>query len=147
MKIILQVCVVLLLLFGLAACTHSGGYIGKRFGMWKVTRIAINSTTDTSYDETMFWSFQSDIIDMKSSKGQSIGLCKEENGTLVLDYRHTDTGHPEPGSALYSPLPQSLLPANTVIVLEILKMESHNMELRYNDENGTVITYTLKKWG
>lgn len=147
MKIIFQVCVVLLLLFGLAACTQSGGHIGKRFGMWKVTKITIDGATDTTYDETMFWSFQSDIIDMKSSKGHSFGLCKEENGTLVLDYRHTDTEHPEPGSDLYSPLPQSLLPANSIIVLEILKMESHHMELRYTSPDNTVITYSLKKWG
>ena len=147
MKTILQVCVVLLLLLGLASCTQSGGYIGKRFGMWKVTEILIDGVRDANYDETMFWSFQSEIIDMKSSAGQSIGVCKEENGTLVLDYRYTDTAHPEPGSALYSPLPQSLLPVNTVIVLEILKLESRHMQLSYTSPEGKTIVYNLKKWG
>ena len=148
MKTIFQVCVVLLLLFGLAACTHNGGDIGKRFGMWKVTEILINGVRDTGYDDTMFWSFQSEIIDMKSADGQSIGVCKEENGTLVLDYCHTDTAHPQPGSSLYSPLPQSKLPANSVIVLDILKLESKHMQLSYTSPDGDkTIVYNLKKWG
>lgn len=148
MRTIFQVCIVLSLLFGLASCTQNGGNIGKRFGMWKVTEIFIDGSRDTDYDETMFWSFQSDIIDMTSSAGQSFGICKEENGTLVLDYQHTDTAHPQPGSSLYSPLPQSKLPANSVIVLEILKLESHKMQLSYTSPDGdTTIIYNLKKWG
>lgn len=154
MKILFQILVALLLLGGLAACTQNDKVIGDRFGMWKVNEITINGETDTDYHHNMFWSFQANVICMKLASenpytavySSTYGGCTKKGDKLILDYRNTDSSHPEEGDPYYSPLPQSHLPSNCEITLDIIHLSGSSMELKYDAEDGAVIVYKLEKW-
>lgn len=154
MKIIIQITLALLLLFGLAACTQNDKVIGNRFGMWKVTEMTINGEKDIEYQNNMYWSFQGDLIMMTlvpenpfETTSISYGGCIKKGDKLILEYRNSDEGHPDPNDSYYSPLPESHLPSNTQIILGIIHLSGSRMELKYESpEDNEIIVYQLKKW-
>lgn len=154
MKILFQILVALLLLGGLAACTQNDEVIGKRFGMWRVTEITVDGEPKADYNRNMFWSFQAKVIQMKlvsdndyiSNLAECFGGCTKDGNKLILDFCNTDSQNPEPGAAKYSPLKESMLPANSVISLDIVSASSKHMVLLYNAEDGKTIVYKLEKW-
>ena len=154
MKIFIQIAIALVLLGLLAGCTQNDEWIGNRFGQWKLTEITIDGEPDASYQGNVFWAFQTGIIQMKRMRDNGAGLpgvtesfggCREEGNTLILDYRNTDSEHFD-DLQYYSPLPEMLMPDNSVITLKILTLTGSRMVVEYTDADGREIVYYLTKW-
>ncbi len=147
MKTVISVILALLILAGLSACTQNNGHIGKRFGMWKLLSIEIDGQKDTGYTGDMFWMFQTGVIEMQQSGYYScFGRCTEEGDKMILDFNNHDDIN-GPGSALYTPLPQTHLSAMKTITLSILKMTRTEMKLLWHGDDDKAYIYTFKKWG
>ena len=151
-KTIVSIALALLILAGLSACTQNNGHIGRRFGMWKLLRIEIDGQTDTEYQENLFWSFQSNVIEIKRSDGMDgfdscFGRCDEIDDKLILDFKNHDDLNP-PGYAYYTPPAATHLPGGKVLTLSILKLTRTDMKLMYyNPDDDKAYIYILKKWG
>lgn len=148
--------IALLLMLGLGACTHNNGDIGDFFGTWKLSEITIDGTNDSDYQGDVFWKFQASLIQMltvdDSTHDYSVSMgswSQPLDNILRLDFTHTDTDHPEPGSSAYSPQPGLHLPSACVFDMDIISLSSGKMVLRYTDTAGAqpvVYQYTFKKW-
>ncbi len=152
MKRISYIIITLLALVSFASCTHNNGDIGPYFGTWKVTEITINSVPESDYQGNLFWSFQTTVIGMTTvdpdlgvTTRESWGAWEQDGDILRLSFIHTDDSNPQQGSAKYSPLPESHLPAG-VSELDIISISSSDMRLRYTATDGTIYGYSLKKW-
>ena len=133
-----------LCLFCMTSCVHTRGNIGHWFGQWKLTQITINEEPDATYNGTVFWSFQSDMILMlELGKGEGRGTWEEDGDNLILTFTYQDDFNP-PGS-LYLPVPATHLPAG-VSTLRILKSPGTKMELEYVSPEGDKYQYSLSKW-
>lgn len=144
-KTVISIIIALLILAGLAACQNDG-YIGRRFGMWKLVSIDIDGVRDPAYKGDFFWSFQTEVIKMTGPEWESYGICSEENGNMFFNFINHDDKHPE-GSQLYSPAPGMHMPANRLMTLRIEKLTSDTMVLLFHAPDDKAYIYTLKKWG
>lgn len=143
-------------MLGLGACTHNNGDIGDFFGTWKLSEITIDGIDDAQYQGDVFWKFQATLIQMVTVDDSthdytaSMGSWSQpQDNILRLDFTHTDTDHPEPGSSAYSPVPGLHLPSACVFDMDIISLNSSKMVLRFTDSAGAqpvVYQYYFKKW-
>ncbi|MCM1450042.1 MAG: lipocalin-like domain-containing protein [Clostridiales bacterium] len=126
----------------LCGCTRNNGDIGHWFGTWRVESITLDGHPDPDYPKpAMIWKFQSHIVmimvpdEVEHSAPGTIGTWNEKDGVLTLDFSDevigpwTEVTHFE-----------------MVSHLDVLKLTSGNIRLRYETSSGTYI-YELKKWG
>lgn len=154
MKTSTRIIIVFLLTLSLNACSHNNGDIGDLFGTWKLQSITIDNECDTAYQCNVLWKFQSSIISMVKAddsthtKTESWGTWSYANDDtqLILDFTHTDNDHPNVGSSKYSPMPDTHLPKGIKIPLDIIKINSDEMTLRYIANDGSEYIYHLKHW-
>jgi len=122
---------------------HNGD-IGEFFGTWKLTSLTIDDNEDPTYNQDVFFQFQTSVIRVvKVSPHQlftnSFGQWSRQDQTLCLDFGFTANAPSEYEA------PQYLYMANGKNMLHIVKLSSRNMELTLGLENGTTIRYRLKK--
>lgn len=135
-----------------SGCTHNNGDIGPWFGQWKMTRMDIDGVADAEYQGNIYWSFQTNIFQMKKITPGVVnhadtrwGTWSEEGDCLLLNFTYSSALTP-PGSGVYTPLPETYIPADQVSRLEILKRPGDSMELSFTTPQGKQITYYLIKW-
>lgn len=120
-------------------CTHNNGDIGPLFGQWKVTTMEGNGTQLPEYAGNMFWSFQSQTIEIKTvgdnhTTRSGFGNWSREGDELLLDFPDTDRQPPA----------ESHLPPQCR--LHIIMLDRGKAIIEYRLPEGGSITYTLKKW-
>lgn len=130
-------------------CTQNNGDIGDWFGEWHLRSIEINGAADNGYSGDMLWKFQNNIVEMIVVSGHThtghYGTWSEADGKLILNFTHSDNLH-EAGTGKYAPPAQTHLPA-AVVALNIVKLSSSEIILKYEAESGDMIIYTLRKRG
>lgn len=133
-------------------CTHNNGDIGPWFGTWKLNAITIDGDLDQAYaaNSNMVWKFQSSVIEMQEimpmhTTSDHFGTWRQTSDkTVEMSFIYHDSNNPD-GGEYYTPPAASHLPRGT-FVMDILQLSSGGMRLRYTSDNGTVYTYSLKKW-
>ena len=65
---------------------------------------------------------------------------------LLMNFTHTDNDNVNPGSAKYSPLPETHLPGGTTFHLDVITLNGKEMTLRYTSPDGKEYLYKFKKW-
>lgn len=118
-------------------CTRNNGNIGSWFGTWRVVGIEVDDVPLDSYTANVIVKFQNDIIETMEvydhHDTESYYATWHSTGSeLVIDGR-------ERGIA-----PELMLPANSVVTLNLLRAPEDVMEWEYVG-GGTVIRYNLKK--
>ncbi|MDE5687754.1 MAG: lipocalin-like domain-containing protein [Paramuribaculum sp.] len=121
-----------------AGCTRNNGAIGAWFGTWQVTSISVNGTPVADYDGNISVMFQNNIL--KSIEllehheyNEYFATWSVEGATLSID---AVKGGVAPGL---------MMPAGSVVHVELLRRPGKVMQWRYVDESGTVYDYDLKK--
>lgn len=151
MKRKLTIALLFTMLVTLSSCLQNNGHIGDWYGMWKLTEMKVDGVPDTTYGGNIFWSFQTNIFQMKrvSADGNydnRWGSWSEDDGKLLLSFNYRADDSSTPGTGTYAPLPETYLQADAVNTLEILKKPGSKMELSYTIADGKRITYTLTRW-
>ena len=154
MKLATRFIALLIIALTFNACTHNNGDIGDLFGTWKLQSITINGETDAEYHNNVLWKFQASIISMVRAddnthdKFESWGTWSYANddSQIVMNFTHTDNDNVKPGSAKYSPLPETHLPGGTSFTLDIKKLNGSEMTLCYTSNEGIKYVYQFKKW-
>ena len=156
MNIATRIIALLIIALSLNACTHNNGDIGDLFGTWKLESIAINGEIDENYAKSsnVIWKFQASVISMIRANDtthdrlESWGTWNYANDEtqLVLNFTHTDSYNPNPGSTKYSPLPELHMPKASTFYVDIIKLNGKAMTLRYNATDGKEYIYQFKKW-
>lgn len=154
MKRIYSIILLVVAMTAISSCTHNNGDIGPWFGIWKLTDLKVNGTTDPGYEGNVFWSFQTNIFQMKEvitdGTGQwsdeRWGSWEESDGDLILSFTYSSQSTPEPGTGVYHPLSGMYLPTNQAVHLDIVKYPDSKMELAYTTDDGNQITYYFTRW-
>lgn len=147
-----QILWMMMVVFGCMGCTHNNGDIGPWFGTWKLNAITINGDVDEAYaaQDNMVWKFQSSVVEMQEilpghMTYDHFGTWHQLSDDVVeMKFIYKDDNNPV-GSDYYSPPVSSHLPKGE-FVMDILELASGKMRLRYTSDEGTVYTYSLKKW-
>ena len=146
----------------LTGCAHNDGDIGPLYGWWHLDTLTTARANDpatgapgdiehTEYPDSIFWAFQSGIIEMERllphhSVDRRWGTWTRGNGRLMLDFTHSDPANP-PGTGRFEPLPELHLPSNTLIDLKIEQLTDHDMVVSYADPAATTLyIYYFSKW-
>lgn len=134
-----------------SGCTHNNGDIGDWFGTWKLQSIGVNGSDDPAYDNNVLWKFQNNIVsmvcadDIQHTADCRYGTWEQAGDRLILDFTHSDDRY-EPGTGPYAPLPQTYIKAGRS-ELRVIKLSGSDMWLQMTADDGTIYTYSLKKWG
>ncbi|MBD5371109.1 MAG: lipocalin family protein [Bacteroides sp.] len=150
MKRFLYITALLALLTAIWGCTRHNGDIGPWFGTWHVEAITVDGHPDGEYRGTLFMKFQGDVVNMtvvndfEHTRADHWGRWSATSDELTLDYTYGDNITPA-ATGRYAPPAISLLPGG-VTRLRILKLTGSRLELRYENAEGEVIDYFLKKW-
>ena len=135
----------------LSSCTHNNGDIGPYFGTWKMLSVEIDGEVDAGYSGNVFWKFQNKVVCMlrvneeNHTTTECWGTWEENDNVLQLNFTHEDYYH-KPGSSYYSPLPETYLPSEQVLGLDIISLSGSSMQLKYVTAEGKEIEYKFKKW-
>lgn len=146
------------MLISLSACTQNNGNIGMWFGHWKVTAIEIDGTPDETYDENMFFSFQSKVFaqmvkwehayDQRFANFEDCGDYLKITFPYVTD-ENGNPAHDKNGNLIteehFIPLELSHMSMGDNIV-NVDKIDGDNVQLSMVTSNGEKIVYHLKKW-
>lgn len=126
----------------ISSCTRNDGDIGPWFGTWRIESISIDGTARPDYAPPyLFAKFQSSIIQfIEPDDTEHIALCytgtwTQDDDRLLLDFTW----------GLSTPPAVTGLPCEAT--LDILKLTGREIRLAYHADDGSVITYILKKWG
>lgn len=137
----------------LMSCTHNNGDIGDWFGTWKMESMVIDDgRVDSGYNGDIIWKFQSDIVlisqvnDVEHSTINSFGTWVQLDDTLLLNFTYSDNSFPEPGTGPYCPPSVTRIPSGES-TMTIRELSGSKIVLSFTDSSGSVIVYTLKKWG
>lgn len=136
--------------FILSACRVNNGDIGNYFGSWLVYSVIIDGEPAPDFDsESTFFEFQNNIIfvttvDKYYDKSYRVGTWSEDDGFLYLDFTHS-SANIEAGTDWFQAPEWLYFPSNKVIPLKLFNASSSRMELIYNDSEGRVIQYYLRK--
>lgn len=142
---------ILIMVLTLASCVTNNGYIGRWYGVWALDRVTVDGVEDTSWrapGEWVNWSFQNNIVDIVRCNSlnddeECYGTWAEKDGTLVLDYGHSDN-ESAPGTGVYAP-PVWLHIDSGVTVLRIENATGRTVTLAHTDSHGHRVVYTLRK--
>lgn len=121
-----------------AGCTRNDGNIGAWFGTWQVTSISVNGTPMSDYKGNISVMFQNNII--KSVELLEHHEQKEYFATWAVEGADLAIDGLKGGIA-----PGLMMPAASVVHIELLRRPGKVMQWRYTDENGSVYDYDLKK--
>ncbi|MBQ3605519.1 MAG: lipocalin-like domain-containing protein [Muribaculaceae bacterium] len=154
MRQISHIIAIIIIALSFNACTHNNGDIGDTFGTWKLQSITIDGETDANYQSNVLWKFQASIVSMvrvddtTHNHFESWGTWEyADNDTrLLMNFTHTDNDNANPGSAKYSPLPETHLPGGTTFHLDVMTLNGKEMTLRYTSPDGKEYLYKFKKW-
>lgn len=133
--------------FTLTGCMQHNGNIGDWFGTWKLESLTIDGSEDPTYEENLFFQFQTDIVRIvevsihePATRTECFGRWEENDRTLTLDFSYTADG-----TTHFIPLPSTML-ADDVNLLYIDSQTSKRMQwtLERTDPPATIV-YTLKK--
>lgn len=132
-----------------AGCTTNDGDIGFLGGHWRLDAITVNGTPDDSYNANITWAFQSRIIEMSllgdnHERVNYFGTWSLDGNSLILDYSHSDTDHPQ-GTGEYSLPPQLRLPQGEKVGLTIDSHSGNSMTISGKGLDNIDITYFLSK--
>lgn len=152
MKHIKQIILYITLLFVSAACTTNNGDIGLYYGSWALDEVLIDGVADAAWNDDgrwTTWSFQNNVIGVtRVNEHQEFEICwgtwSEENGKLLLDYRHHDDNYAA-GTGQYRAPYWIYMTTNQVTELDITSQTSKAMTLNTVDSSGRKITYILRK--
>ena len=132
---------IITLFLSLASCTQYHGHIDW-FGTWRVESVTVDGDAAPDYAPPyMFWKFQSGIIqivfpdDFEHTSTFCYGTWKEADNQLTV---HFDWNLGTPPSFTY---------LDEVATLDIIKLSSSEIRLRYVNSGGHDVAYVLKKWG
>lgn len=121
------------------SCTSNDGDIGFWFGQWKVTSITVDGTAVTSEDETLYFSFQSGVIEQKiiyssHAYNQAYGSWSENGAqkTVTLTFYED----------LYEPIDGYLSTGENLLSYS---HSGDNLTLTLSDGTQTVV-FNLVKW-
>ena len=156
MNIATRIIALLFIALSLNACTHNNGDIGALFGTWKLESITADNEIDSVYAEAdnIIWKFQSSVMSMIRANDSTHNRLEtwgswsyaNDDTQLLLDFTHTDSYNPKPGSTKYSPLPELHMPKASTFYVDIIKLNGKEMTLRYNATDGKEYIYKFKKW-
>jgi hypothetical protein len=140
------------LVIALTGCRTNNGDIGVYYGSWALKSVTIDGVEDTAWSSDNMWttwSFQNNVICISRTNDlQDMdtrwGTWSEDNGKLLLDFRHSDD-NAAAGSGQYAAPSWLYFERNTVTTLGIDAQTSKSMTLSIVDANGRKIVYTLKK--
>ncbi len=122
-----------------AACTHNNGDIGHLFGKWKVTAIESDGAQAPEYAGNVFFNFQAHTVGVTEmlpdhETRDAYGTWSRNGDELLLIF--PDAGLQPPAA--------SLLPAQCT--LQILYLDTGRATFQLRRDDGSTLTYTLKKW-
>lgn len=148
MKSIRLFLVTLVAMFSLS-CTHNDGNIGPWFGTWKMTEMTVDGVKSPDYHDDIIWKFQSAVVsilqvdDTTHSVYDSTGSWTQQGNLLTLNFLHSDN---HTGDNSYIPPSVTQIP-HGIAIMNIVKLSSKEIVLSYTTESGSLIRYTLNKWG
>lgn len=135
----------------LNGCTRNNGDIGKWFGRWQVTEIAVDGIPDKEYDGHFFFSFQNDILGViwLAPEGYdretytSYGTWKEiSENALEFDFNHDD----DTDLDIYRPFAGLHFPSDAPFTLSVTAASGNECTLNYTSAaDGITYSYRLKK--
>lgn len=137
----------LLLIFALTSltgCMQHNGDIGDFFGTWKVTSITVDGVEDATYQDNIFFQFQTDVVRLVQSRPHNdytefFGSWSEDSGELILDFHYKV----DPISPVYNIPAVTRLQAG-VNHLTISDDSSRKMTWTFSNDGSTVV-YKLSK--
>lgn len=145
---ILKYLTLIVICIGLGGCMQHNGHIGDWFGTWKLTSLEIDGAADPTYQDNIFFQFQTDIVcinvvnpAISCSSSKTFGRWSDEGTTLKLDFTYTA----DQQSSQFIPPEETYLNYD-VNILSIEEKSSRKMVWTYHiPKSGKTITYTLKK--
>lgn len=143
------ICIVGILL-SFASCVTNEGDIGFFYGQWSLTDMSIDSHKADVEVELYFWKFQNNIIQIQTltdlnQTNYSIGTWEEKDGVLFLNFTHHDVMTGSENWARFNPPADLGIPGRVISPLEIEKLTSKDMVLRFDRNDGKIYRYTFKK--
>lgn len=131
--------IVALLMAVATSCTSNDGNIGFWFGQWKVTSITVNDSIATSQDRTLYFSFQSGVIEQKiiysaHAYNQAFGSWSENEAQKTVTFTFYED--------LYEPIDGYLSTGDNVLSYS---HSGDNLTLTLVDSTQTVV-FNLVKW-
>lgn len=134
-----NISLLLLILLAHSSCLQNGGNIGDIFGKWVLVRIDGDNIKPPVQNGDIFLSFQKDVVKMQIDRGNHafsdiFGSFRMDDGFLYLNF-------PEDNMP---PFQETGFDRNCK--LQILKLTSKEMELRYQISTDQSLIYYLKKW-
>ena len=136
---IIRLCLLSVIVVLLGACTRNDGYIGKVFGMWRVTSIVKNGETNKSYDGTLYFSFQSSVYSQKKVNEQTHGyddrmaLWRYEGEGVMITFSD------------FSPISiTGMVKGDNYVNID--EYTGDAMTMSYGSAEGDIFVYKMKKW-
>ncbi len=134
------------------SCRTNNGDIGLYYGVWGMTSMSIDGVEDQTVNADGMmtsWSFQNNVIEIRLIKPHNdytslFGTWEEVDGELQLNFTHHDDKFAA-GQGQYAAPTWLLMDNNAVEHLEIVSQTNSSMVLKYVNNDGKTIEYTLKK--
>lgn len=122
------------------SCTKNNGDIGFWFGQWKVDSIHVGDTIDTTYAGNLFFSFQSDVIDVNRMDAHHVdnhayGRWTEDSDSTITIYFTEESYPPVDGYMQQG--------AN---VLGYSHRRTDRLNLTLNRDSLPTVVYYMEKW-
>ena len=125
------------------SCTCNDGDIGPLWGTWRVTELEINNEKVEDYSGTLYFCFQASVYVQRYVYEEIHG---KDEVTAAWDYEGDDLLIYFSGvNGSHKPLAITGMQIGENLV-EVVKSSGDNMTLSYENPDGVVYTYYLKKW-
>lgn len=123
----------------IGGCTHNNGDIGPLFGKWKLIDIQIDNISDETYEDNIYWSFQSSTFSMiqvydHHKTVTTYGSWQQTDQTLTLTFPDTN----------FQPIHKLYLDVSNE--MKIIELSGKTMLLTQQSIDGREIKYQLTKW-
>lgn len=135
----------------LGACVNNDHTPMPWMGAWAMESMTVDGQPAPDIDPEMtMWEFQNNIVRItRQGSHQTLanvcwGTWAVTDRTLTLDYTHSATNIPA-GTGEYSAPTWLMMPANSVMQLDILQLDNRKIRLQYQTPQGETVVYTLRK--